>query len=306
VTNKWGANSIGAALPEGSYSTEMMPESNPDPSPDPMLGLGALGYWGESAVDSVSDALTPESAAEDWADVERDAGYLLAAGANAGAEVVKGLWNISTGEVGKAGNNISKMGNYLTDANPDDDSVVWIAANMARNAGQSAIKAPVEAVMDVGEDLVNWGTGLLGGPVRPIAGFGAVSPGLGNETADKIENWGENTAAFGKGFVSRLLPDALVEQYEKHPMAYSIGLGGLILMGIPFIGPTIARTIGSSAPQVFKAVAKSPGAMFSGLIEGGRMLGDSVSSAVKPSKRGTAATRGLTQRRGSANRRRRY
>ena len=304
VTTKWGANSMGSALPEGSYSTELMPQSNPDPSPDPMLGLGALGYYGESKVDYFVDAVSPDSEAENWRDVERDTGYLLATAADTSAEAVKGLWNLSNGRGVKAAKNFVKMDSHLLADNMAREPVYVTAANIARNAALATGQHTGKAVMGAGEDLVDWGAGVLGSPPRSIAGFGSVSPGLG-ASADKIENWGEKTAAFGKGFVGRLLPDSLVAQYDKNPIAWSVGLGGLILLGIPFIGPTIAKTVGQSAPQVAKAIAQTPMAALSGVVAGSKQLGDSVSDALGRKKRGGVATRRLTQRRGSSTRRRR-
>jgi len=298
VTTKWGANSMGSALPEGSYSTELMPQGNPDPSPDPMLGLGALGYWGENSVDYVADAVTPDSEAENWRDVERDAGYLLAAGANAGAQTVKGLWNLANGRGDNALENFKDMALDLTDANPSDDSVVTIAANLQRNAATAAGQNLTSTVMGKGEDLVDWGAGVLGSPPRSIAGFGSVS-------GDDIEEWGDKTAAFGKGFVTRLLPESLIEQYEKNPMAWSLGLGTLVLLGIPFVGPQIAKTVAQSAPQVAKAIAQVPMAALSGIVAGGKQLGDTVSDAIGKKKRSPSAARRSTQRRGSSSRRRR-
>jgi hypothetical protein len=304
VTTKWGANSMGAALPEGSYSTELMPQSNPDPSPDPMLGLGALGYYGESKVDYFVDAVSPDSETENWREVERDTGYLLAAAADTSAEAVKGLWNLSNGRGVKAAENFVNMEGRLVYNNMAEEPVYVTAANIARNAGLATGQHTGKAVMDKGEDLVDWGAGVLGSPPRSIAGFGSVSPGLG-ASADDIERWGDKTAAFGKGFIGRLLPDSLVAQYAKNPMAWSVGLGALLLLGIPFIGPTIAKTVGQSAPQVAKAIAQTPMAALSGVVAGSKQLGDSVSDALGRKKRGGVATRRLTQRRGSSTRRRR-
>ena len=185
-----------------------------------------------------------------------------------------------------------------------EEPVYVTAANIARNAGLATGQHTGKSVMDKGEDLVDWGAGVIGSQPRSIAGFGSVSPGLG-ASADDIERWGDKTAAFGKGFIGRLLPDSLVAQYAKNPMAWSVGLGALLLLGIPFIGPTIAKTVGQSAPQVAKAIAQTPMAALSGVVAGSKQLGDSVSDALGRKKRGGVATRRLTQRRGSSTRRRR-
>ena len=125
VTQKWG-DLNGMHLQEGSYSTEMMPETNPEAPFDPMLGLGALGAF--------EDLGFIDSEEENWEDVQRDAGYLLQATANAGVEVARGMWHVGNGDLSKARKSFGNVDDYLLDANPNDDSVLTISANMVRNA----------------------------------------------------------------------------------------------------------------------------------------------------------------------------
>ena len=274
VTQKWG-DLNGMHLPEGSYSTEMMPETNPEAPFDPMLGLGALGAF--------EDLGFIDSEEENWEDVQRDAGYLLQATANAGVEVARGMWHVGNGDLSKARKSFGNVDDYLLDANPNDDSVLTISANMVRNAGVASAQGTTSAIDDLIDDL-------SGGPRYTVS-----SRGLGEISADDIEGYGEKTAAFGKGVVKRLLPESLVEAYDKNPVLYSAILGGLVLFGIPVVGPTVARTIGQSGAQVLKTAAQAPGAIISGSVEGGKMAASSIVGSRKTKKkkaiRGTSAAR---------------
>ena len=274
VTQKWG-DLNGMQLPEGSYSTEMMPETNPEAPFDPMLGLGALGAF--------EDLGFIDSEEENWEDVQRDAGYLLQATANAGVEVARGMWHVGNGDLSKARKSFGNVDDYSLDANPNDDSVLTISANMVRNAGVASAQGTASAIDDLIDDL-------SGGPRYTVS-----SRGLGEISADDIEGYGEKTAAFGKGVVKRLLPESLVEAYDKNPVLYSAILGGLVLFGIPVVGPTVARTIGQSGAQVLKTAAQAPGAIISGSVEGGKMAASSIVGNRKTKKkkaiRGTSAAR---------------
>jgi len=281
VTQKWG-DLNGMHLPEGSYSTEMMPESNPESPFDPMLGLGALGAFDDLG-NVLEDIGVVDSEEENWEDVQRDAGYLLEATANAGVEVARGMWNVGNGDLSKARKRFANVDDYLLDANPDDDSVITISANMVRNSGVASAQSAVSVVDDLIGDLA-------GGPRYSVS-----NGGLGEISADDIEGYGEKTAAFGKGVVKRLLPESLIDAYDKNPVLYSAVLGGFVLFGIPVIGPTIARTIGQSGSQVIKTVAQAPGAIISGSVEGGKMAASSIvgnrKSKKKKASRGSSAAR---------------
>jgi hypothetical protein len=154
---------------------------------------------------------------------------------------------------------------------------------MVRNSGVASAQSAVSVVDDLIGDLA-------GGPRYSVS-----NGGLGEISADDIEGYGEKTAAFGKGVVKRLLPESLIDAYDKNPVLYSAVLGGFVLFGIPVIGPTIARTIGQSGSQVIKTVAQAPGAIISGSVEGGKMAASSIvgnrKSKKKKASRGSSAAR---------------
>jgi len=216
------------------------------------------------------------------------------AGAGAGA-----VYNIMNGDMDKAGDKFDYIIDSLTDANPDDDSVLTISANIARNASQAAGKGAVEGAADLINDVAD----SLGG---------YSSNGLGDGW-DKAADVGEGVGKFVRGTARGIAPEAikegfdlgvgsLAEKFSERPVLITgMALAAAPLL-IPGIGGAYAKNLVSLAggaidmvPRGFKALTGGVSAMASGLIDGGKQVGNSI--VTSPSKRGTAASRRRSRRR---------
>jgi len=271
VTDKWGAKSIGSALPEGTYSTELMPESNPDVSGDPMLGFGAIGAFGDifdSSEENLQDAIDHVKSA-------RDSTIEGAMGAT------RSIVNMSRGKIWKGTKQAA--GAALNVANADKEML--LAADELRKSGMAYVG---ESVYDAGEDLVDWGSGQLSG--RSLNGFSAH--GLSGS-----DSWGTKTKHF---LTDLFVPDSLSEEFAKHPIGYTLGAAALVTSPL-WVGP-IFTSAAPALPAVAKAVVRTPFSLAVGAIDG---VKDVVTSINSPHSRGTVARRGLTFKRGTASRRRR-
>jgi hypothetical protein len=199
----------------------------------------------------------------------------------------------------KAGDKFDYIIDSLTDANPDNHSVITISANIARNASQAAGKGAVEGAADLINDVAD----SLGG---------YSSNGLG-DFADKAAGVGEGVGKFVRGTARGLAPEALTEgvddgigaltdKFKERPLLYTgLALAAAPLL-IPGIGGAYARNVTTLAggaiglvPKGFKALTGGVSAIASGVIDGGKQVGNSI--ATSPSKRGTAASRRRSRRR---------
>lgn len=256
-------------------------------------GLGGLGFVDIPLVDS---------AEEDLEDVMRDTGYLMQAITNSVGAGAGAVYNIFNGDIDKAGDKFDYIVDELTDAKPvdnfDDMSVLTLSANIARNAGQYAVKKPIAA----GVDLV--------GDITGLGGYSAN--GLG-DFWDKAADVGEGVGKFARGTVRGLTPDSITEaaddglaavseKFKQRPMLYTgIALAAVPLL-IPGIGGAYARNMKELAggavslvPKAFRAGVDTISTVSSGAIAGVKSIGSSITGT--PSKRGTAARRRRYNRR---------
>ena len=202
------------------------------------------------------------------------------------------------GDMDKAGDKFDYIVDSLLDANSDDDSVLTISANIARNAAQAAGKG----VVGEGADLVKDITGL--------GGYSANELGSGWDKAAEI---GEGTGKFLRATARGLAPEALTDgidegigtlsdKFKERPFLYTgLALAATPLL-IPGIGGAYARNITALAkgtiglvPAGFKALTGGVSAATSGAIVGAREIGDSIVG--EPKRRGTAARRRRNKRR---------
>ena len=254
-------------------------------------GLGSLGFGDIPFVDS---------AEEDLDDVMRDTGYLMQAMVNSAGAGAGAVYNIFNGDIDKAVDKFDYIDDSLSDANPDDDSVITLSLNIARNAAQYAGKKPIEA----GVDLV--------GDVADSLGSGYSANGLG-DFWDKAADVGEGVGKFARGTVRGLTPDSITEaadnglaavseKFKERPMLYTgIALAAVPLL-IPGIGGAYARNMKELAggaislvPRAFRAGVDTVSTVSSGAISGIKSIGSSITGS--PSKRGTAARRRRYSRR---------
>ena len=254
-------------------------------------GLGGIGFVDIPFVDS---------AEEDLDDIMRDTGYLMQAVVNSAGAGAGAVYNIFNGDIDKAVDKFDYIDDSLSDANPDDDSVITLSLNIARNAAQYAAKKPIEA----GVDLV--------GDVADSLGSGYSANGLG-DFWDKAADVGEGVGKFARGTVRGLAPKALTEgvdegigtlseKFKQRPILYTgMALAAVPLL-IPGIGGAYARNISTLAggavslvPRAFRAGVDTVSTVSSGAIDGVKSIGSSIAGS--PSKRGTAARRRRYNRR---------
>ena len=272
VTDKWGASSM------AGYK-----------------GLGAVDYRGLGA----------DSYEENVDDIFRDTGYLIKAAVNSTGAMIGLTYDMFEGDIDKVYDKIDYIDDALSDANPDDDSVVTISANLLRNAGlavaQKTAQDTADALSDAGE------------LVKDLTGLGGYSAnGLGSFW-DRASDVGEGVGKFVRGTARGLAPDALTDSvdtgmtalgdaYARRPILYT----GLALAAVPLIIPGIggayARNISTLAkgtvgliPKAFRAGVDTISSVSSGAISGVKEIGESVVGT--PSKRGTAARRRRYKRR---------
>jgi len=272
VTDKWGASSM------AGYK-----------------GLGAVDYRGLGA----------DSYEENVDDIFRDTGYLIKAAVNSTGAMIGLTYDMFEGDIDKVSDKIDYIDDTLSDANPDDDSVITISANLVRNAGLAVgQKAAGEAT-----DALSDGVEL----VKDITGLGGYSAnGLGSFW-DRASTVGEGVGKFVRGTARGLAPEALSDSvdtginalgdaYARRPILYT----GLALAAVPLIIPGIggayARNVSTLAkgtvgliPKAFRAGIDSISTVSSGAISGVKQIGESVVGT--PSKRGTAARRRRYKRR---------
>ena len=260
--------------------------------------------WGASTRAGLGSMPFIDSAEEDLDDVIRDTGYLMQAVTNSVGAGAGAVYNILNGDVGKAADKFDYIVDELTDAKPvdnfDDMSVLTLSMNIARNAGQYAVKKPIES----GVDLI--------GDVADSLGSGYSANGLG-DFWDKAADVGEGVGKFARGTVRGLTPDsisdaaedglaAVSDKFKQRPMLYTgIALAGVPLL-IPGIGGAYARNIATLAggavslvPRAFRAGVDTISSVSSGAIAGVKSIGSSIAGS--PSKRGTAARRRRYNRR---------
>jgi hypothetical protein len=255
--------------------------------------------WGASGSSGLNGLGFVDSAEEDLDDVLRDTGYLMQAMTNSAGAGAGAVYNVMNGDMDKAGDKFDYIIDSLTDANPDNHSVITISANIARNASQAAGKGAVEGAADLINDVAD----SLGG---------YSSNGLG-DFADKAAGVGEGVGKFVRGTARGLAPEALTEgvddgigaltdKFKERPLLYTgLALAAAPLL-IPGIGGAYARNVTTLAggaiglvPKGFKALTGGVSAIASGVIDGGKQVGNSI--ATSPSKRGTAASRRRSRRR---------
>jgi hypothetical protein len=95
---------------------------------------------------------------------------------------------------------------------------------------------------------------------------------------------------------------SLAERFSERPVFYTgVALAATPLL-IPGIGGAYAKNVLTLAggvidivPRGFKALTEGVSAIASGVIDGGKQVGNSI--ATSPSKRGTAASRRRSRRR---------
>lgn len=232
---------------------------------------------------------------EDGGEVVEDSVLALSNAAGSILELVtgnaSGAASKATTAVKKAGASAISMTDFATELPVNTLRVTDdVMATMASAAYDSA-KEETESLIS---DLSEW------------TGFGSIrSNGLGETTAERLERYGENTTSFVKGAAKGITPNSIQstfndtigtigEAYQKHPIAYTIGLGMLGAAFIPGLGGVFLRNISNlvgagveMSPKLVRSVAQMPGAIVGGSIDSATTIVNSIS---KP-HRGTAAAR---------------
>ena len=262
--------------------------------------------WGASGLGGVEDYVPfIDSTEEDIDDVLRDTGDIMKAVTNSVGAGAGAVYNILNGDLSKASDKFDYIEDSLWNANSDDDSVLTLSLNVARNAAQAAGKG----IVDKGIDLAGDGADLVG----DITGLGGYSAnGLG-DFYDKAADVGEGVGKFVRGTARGLAPEALTEgvdngigaltdKFMERPVLYTgLALAAAPLL-IPGIGGAYARNVTALAkgtirlvPTGFKALTGSISTVASGAIDGSKQIGNSIIG--NPKTRGTAASRRRSKRR---------
>jgi hypothetical protein len=256
--------------------------------------------WGVAGFAGFGKVPGFDSSEENLDDIWRDVGDVSEAAANitrAGAQAAYHTFEGNYGEVVKKGAYMATQAARL----PVN------VAQLERNAGMFVTSSVAEGaaglVNDVADSLGGYSSNGLGG---------YSSNGLGDGW-DRAADIGEGVGKFVRGTARGLAPEALTEgvdngigalsdKFMERPLLYTgMALAAAPLL-IPGIGGAYAKNIITLAggaidivPRGFKALTGGVSAIASGVIDGGKQVGNSI--ATSPSKRGTAASRRRSRRR---------
>lgn len=254
--------------------------------------------WGAGGSARLNGIGFIDSADEDMDQILEGTGDIMKAMTNSTGAGAGAVYNLLNGDASKAKEKFRYIQDQLLNANDDNDSVPWIAGEILTNTTAYMTKTAASGTGDLVSDMIGLG--------------GYSSNGLG-DFADKAAGVGEGVGKFVRGTARGLAPEALTEglddgigaltdKFKERPLLYTgLALAAAPLL-IPGIGGAYARNVTTLAggaiglvPKGFKALTGGVSAIASGVIDGGKQVGNSI--ATSPSKRGTAASRRRSRRR---------
>ena len=256
--------------------------------------------WGASGSAGLAGLGLLDSSEENLEDMQRYAGEITEAAANTVVSGSKAGYHFMNQDYGEVAKNAVDIGKHIA-------RLPYNAAQLNRNTQAYAVSSAVEG----GVDLVNDVADSLGGYSSNGLG-GYSSNGLGDGW-DRAADIGEGVGKFVRGTARGIAPEAITEgvddgigaltdKFKVRPLLYTgLALAAAPLL-IPGIGGAYAKNIITLAggaidivPRGFKALTGGVSAIASGVIDGGKQVGNSI--ATSPSKRGTAASRRRSRRR---------